>query len=34
LEKHIRKLVASPEEVSDELQEMAHFFPEIAQNFK
>jgi len=34
LEKHIRKLVTSPEEVSDELQEMACFFPEIAQNFK
>jgi len=34
LEKHIRKLVTSPEEVSDELQEMARFFPEIAQNFK
>ena len=34
LEKQIRKLVTSPEEVSDELQEMARFFPEIAQNFK
>jgi DNA-directed RNA polymerase specialized sigma24 family protein len=34
LEKHIRKLVTSPEEVSDELQEMARFFPEIAQNLK
>jgi RNA polymerase sigma-70 factor (ECF subfamily) len=28
LEKNIRKLVTSPEEVSDELQEMARFFPE------
>ena len=34
LKKHIRDLVASPEEVSDELQEMARFFPEIAQNFE
>jgi len=34
LEKHIRQLVTSPEEVSDELREMARFFPEIAQNFK
>jgi RNA polymerase sigma-70 factor (ECF subfamily) len=34
LEKHIRKIVTSPEEVSDELQEMARFFPEMAQNFK
>jgi RNA polymerase sigma-70 factor (ECF subfamily) len=34
LEKNIRKLVTSPEEVTDELQEMAHFFPEIAQNFE
>ncbi|MHC4437070.1 MAG: RNA polymerase sigma factor [Planctomycetota bacterium] len=34
LEKQIRKLVTSPEEVSDELQEMARFFPDIAQNFK
>ena len=34
LEKQIRKLVTSPDEVSDELQEMARFFPEIAQNFK
>jgi DNA-directed RNA polymerase specialized sigma24 family protein len=32
LKKHIRDLVASPEEVSDELKEMARFFPEIAQN--
>jgi DNA-directed RNA polymerase specialized sigma24 family protein len=34
LEKHIRKLVTSPEEVSDELQEMARFFPVITQNLK
>jgi len=34
LEKHIRDLVNSPEEVGDELQEMARFFPEIAQNFE
>lgn len=34
LEKHIRNIVTSPEEVSDELREMARFFPEIAQNFK
>jgi hypothetical protein len=34
LEKHIQKLVTSPEEVSDELQQMGCFFPEIAQNFK
>jgi DNA-directed RNA polymerase specialized sigma24 family protein len=34
LEKHIRRLVTSPEEASDELREMARFFPEIAQNFK
>jgi len=34
LKKHIRDLVTSREEVSDELQEMARFFPEIAQNFE
>jgi len=34
LKKHIRDLVTSHEEVSDELQEMARFFPEIAQNFE
>jgi len=34
LEKHVQKLVTSPEEVIDELQEMARFFPEIAQNFE
>ena len=34
LEKHVRKLVTSPEEVSDELQEMARFFPEVAQNLE
>ena len=34
LERQVRKLVTSPEEVSDELQEMARFFPEIAQNSK
>ena len=34
LEKHIRDLVASPEEVSDELLEMARFFPGMAQNFE
>jgi DNA-directed RNA polymerase specialized sigma24 family protein len=34
LEKHIQTLVSSPDEVSDELQEMARFFPDIAQNFK
>jgi DNA-directed RNA polymerase specialized sigma24 family protein len=34
LEKHIRDLVTSPEEVGDELQEMARFFPEIAQNLE
>jgi len=34
LKKHIRDLVARPEEVGDELQQMARFFPEIAQNFE
>ena len=34
LEKQIRKLVTSPEEVSDELREMVRFFPGIAQNFE
>lgn len=34
LKKHIRDLVTSSEEVGDELQEMARFFPEIAQNFE
>ena len=34
LKKHVLDLVTSPEEISDELQEMARFFPEIAQNFE
>ena len=34
LKKHIRDLVTSPEEVSDELQEMTRFFPDIAQNLE
>jgi RNA polymerase sigma-70 factor (ECF subfamily) len=34
LKKHIRDLVTSQEEVSEEFQEMACFFPEIAQNFE
>ncbi len=34
LKKHIRDLVTSPEEVGDELREMARFFPEIAQNIE
>lgn len=34
LEKQIKALVSSPDEVSDELQEMSRFFPDIAQNFK
>jgi len=34
LKKHIRDLVACPEEVGDELQQMARFFPEIAQNLE
>jgi DNA-directed RNA polymerase specialized sigma24 family protein len=34
LEKHIRTLVPSSDEVTDELQEMARFFPDMAQNFK